>query len=165
MGFRDTMIALLQRAPTDAEAEQVVRDVSRTALTAWRENRGGGLAGMQSVVNAIANRSKRDRVSFAAECARRLQFSSMTAAGDPELTLWEPDGDAQAAQALDLAACALAGTLKDITGGAVDYYAPRSIRSDKTYTTPDGAIVPFPHGWNPLAVKYCCTVAGQLFFR
>lgn len=93
------------------------------ALTSWRENRGGGTRGMQSVINVVMNRSKRDGTSPYAECVRRLQFSSLTAPGDPELTLWPLEADATFLEATNLAQAALDGKLEDITDGAVDYFA------------------------------------------
>lgn len=134
------------------------------ALTMWRENRGGGASGMQSVGNVILNRAARHGISVWTVCTARLQFSSVTAPGDPELTLWPPDTDPTWATALELAARGAAGALEDLTGGAVLYYNPRSIRSDKTYTLPDGTIVAFPHPWNPAVVQYLGEIAGHLFF-
>jgi spore germination cell wall hydrolase CwlJ-like protein len=131
----------------------------------WRENRGGGVAGMQSVANVMLNRVAKHRSTPWKECTARLQVSSLTAPGDPELNLWAADeGDAQWEQALELAGRAAGGTLEDLTGGALDYYAPRRIRTDKTYCLPDGTVVPFPQGWNPAVVRFCCAIAGQLFF-
>jgi len=141
-----------------------VQDEVMLALTMWRENRGGGVAGMQSVGNVILNRAAKRGTSVWAVCTARLQFSSLTAPGDPELTLWPADSDPSWATALDLASRAAAGVLEDITHGAVLYYAPRAIRTDKTYTLPDGTIVPFPKPWNPVVVEYLCEIAGQLFF-
>ncbi len=135
------------------------------ALTMWRENRGGGEAGMQSVGNVIVNRALRSRISVYAVCTAAEQFSSITAKGDPELDLWPNESDTQWAMALDLAARAAAGALPDITGGADLYYAPRGIVSHRTFTLPNGTSIPFPATWNENAVVYTCTIAGQVFFR
>lgn len=78
---------------------------------------------MQSVANVILNRASTRKTSPYAECVRPWQFSSITAKGDPELSLWPAVGDPQFAIAADLAAEAAAGTLADITGGATSYYA------------------------------------------
>lgn len=141
-----------------------VQDQVVLALTMWRENRSGGVAGMQSIANVVTNRVHRRGSDAYAECTRALQFSSITAKGDPQLSLWPSDGDVLWDQALDLAARALAGALEDLTNGATLYYAPGGIRSEKTYTLPDGTIVPFPAPWNPLAVHYLGEIAGHLFF-
>jgi len=93
------------------------------ALTAWRENRGGGVPGMQSVANVIMNRAAKRRTDAYTECVRPMQFSSLTAKGDPELTLWPADNDPQWLEAIALAGQAAVGTLEDITDGATSYYA------------------------------------------
>ncbi len=142
-----------------------IEDQFLLALTMWRENRGGGQAGMQSVGNVILNRAAQRKTSAYAECTRPLQFSSITAKGDPELVLWPSENDAQWATALDMAARAAAGALEDITGGADLYYAPRGIVSQRTFKLPNGTSIPFPADWNENAVEYSCTIAGQVFFR
>jgi len=144
-------------------------DIVIMAVTAWRENRGGGVPGMQSVINAITNRANRDKVSMYTECVRRLQFSSMTAVGDPELVLWPQDTDTLWLQALQMAQQAVNGTLADLTHGAVDYYAPKGLlagRQDPVpFVLPDGTPVAFPKGWNRKALTFTAEIEGQLFFR
>ena len=142
-----------------------IQDEVLLALTVWRENRGGGVQGMQSVANVIVNRAAERGTDAYTECVRPLQFSSLTAKGDPELTLWPANGDAQWAEALQLAAQAAAGTLNDITGGATLYYAPAGQQWTKRITLADGSVVPFPDGWNEAAVVETCTIAGQVFFK
>lgn len=100
-----------------------LQDQFLLALTAWRENRGGGAVGMQSVMNVIINRAASRKTSPYSECVRKWQFSSITATGDPELVLWPADNDAQFVTAQGLVAQAVAGTLQDITGNAKSYYA------------------------------------------
>lgn len=135
------------------------------ALTMWRENRGGGLAGMQSVGNVVMNRAAARGTSPYQECVRPLQFSSLTAKGISELTLWPALTDTTWQMALNLAAMAAAGTLTDITGGAEDYYAPAAISTSATFQLPDGSVVPFPDQWNAQTVEYTATIAGQIFFK
>ncbi len=134
------------------------------ALTVWRENRGGGRIGMQSVANVILNRAAKHQTTPYTECIRPLQFSSMTAKGDPELMLWPADADAQWGVALDLAERAAAGALEDLTGGALLYYAPHSIKTSKQITWLDGEQIPFPETWNASAVKPLCSIGGHVFF-
>ena len=100
-----------------------VSDQFMLALTAWRENRGGGRTGMQSVMNVILNRVQKRGTCAYMECTRPLQFSSMTAPHDPQLANWPMvlDPTWQTAQAL--AQTAIAGDLPDITDGATNYYA------------------------------------------
>jgi len=141
-----------------------IQDEAVLALTVWRENRGGGLAGMQSVANVILNRAARHGLTPYEVCVAAQQFSSMTAKGDPELNLWPNDGDVQWLAALDLAAQSATGSLTDITHGATLYYAPAGQVWKKRFVLPSGASVVFPDSWNQSAVEYVGTIAGQLFF-
>ena len=126
-----------------------IADQFMLALTAWRENRGGGIPGMQSVINVVCNRAAHRRTDPYTECVRPMQFSSLTAKGDPELTLWPVDNDPQWLEAITLAGQAAAGTLEDITGGATSYYA-------LTMTTP-------PY-W-AASMTPTVTIANQAFFK
>lgn len=139
-------------------------DLTFLAITAWKENRGGGTAGLTSVMNVVQNRSIRDATSCYAECVKHLQFSSISAPGDPELTLWPAESDPQFIEAQTLAQYAASGTLTDLTGGATDYYAPASIRSTQIIVV-DGVTFPFPQTWNEAAVQYTVSVGKQLFFK
>ena len=141
-----------------------IQDEVILALTAWRENRGGGTAGMQSVMNVILNRAAKRATDAYTECIRPMQFSSMTAHGDPELTLWPADADPQWQTALQMAQRASTGSLPDLTGGATLYYAPKGIQSSVTFTLPDGSVIPFPSTWNENVCKYTATIADQVFF-
>src|ERR1700692_3939206 len=132
-----------------------IQDQVIGALTCYRENRSGGVQGMQSVFNVLMNRAKKRMTDVYTEAVRKLQFSSMTAAGDPELTLFPTDMDSQGAEALTLAYQASTGNLDDITGGATLYYAPHGLTPgeiDGTYTLPDGTQIPWVKGWNRAAV-------------
>lgn len=142
-----------------------VEDQVILALTIWRENRGGGVEGMQSVANVILNRAAKNRTNAWTECTRRLQFSSMTAPGDPELTLWPADGDHEWEIAQHIASLADLGALNDLTDGALLYYAPHGIESEKTYTWLDGSVIPFPESWNAAKVTPLCAIGGHVFFR
>ena len=125
------------------------QDIAIGALCCWRENRGGGTPGMQSVLNVLQNRATHRGTSVYAEAVRRLQFSSMTAPGDPNLILYPLDGDPQWAMALILAGQMSDGTLTDITGGATSYYA------DSMTTPPYWAASMTP----------TVEISGQKFFR
>jgi hypothetical protein len=144
-----------------------IQDQVILALTMWRENRGGGIAGMQSVANVVMNRAVQRKTSAFVECLRPLQFSSLTAKGDPELTLWPQETDEYWVSALLLAAKAAEGTLEDITGGADLYYAPKGLVTTRgqKFTLPNGNVIQFPDGWNENAVVYTCTIADQVFFK
>jgi hypothetical protein len=120
---------------------------------------------MQSVMNVILNRAKARGTDPYTECVRPLQFSSLTAKGDPELALWPTGADPQWRVALGMAEQATNGTLADLTGGATLYYAPASIQTTARFALPDGTEIPFPQGWNAEAVTYTATIGGQAFFR
>lgn len=119
------------------------------ALCAWRENRGGQTPGMQSVLNVLVNRATTRGTSVYAEAVRRLQFSSMTAPGDPNLILYPSPTDPEWLEALSLASQAAAASLEDITGGATSYYS-LSMKE--------------PPYWAPSMTR-TVTIAGQIFFR
>jgi conjugal transfer mating pair stabilization protein TraG len=144
-----------------------LQDETTLVLTIWRENRGGGTVGMQSVANVILNRAKRDGSDVADECLKRLQFSSMTAPNDPELRLGpdplDPADWAAWGQAVNIVDQAAFNNLPDLTGGATLYYAPNGLQSAKTITLA-GVTYPFPQGWNEAAVTFTTEIAGQLFF-
>ena len=125
-----------------------IQDQVVLALTAWRENRGGGIPGMQSVINVVCNRATHRRTDAYTECVRPMQFSSLTAKGDPELTLWPADNDPQWLEAISLAGQAAAGTLEDITEGATSYYAQS---------------IPPPY-W-AASMTQTCIISGQVFFK
>lgn len=139
------------------------------AIAAWKENRGGLTPGMQSVINVIMNRSIRHHSTPYQEAVAKLQFSSLTAPGDPELTLWPSDGDPQWLNALAMAQQAAGGTLADITSGSIDYYAPRGLsdamRDPQDYQLPNGSTVLFPKRWDRTKLTFEAEIAGQLFFR
>ncbi len=126
-----------------------IQDQVIGALTMWRENRGGGTQGMQSVLNVLMNRARKRGTDVYAEAVRRLQFSSMTATGDPNLVLYPTEGDPEWQEALSLCAQAAAGTLADITGGATSYYAT-------SMATP-------PY-W-AASMTQTCEIANQIFFK
>lgn len=140
-----------------SEADRVI-----LALTAWRENRGAGGEGMQSVINVVQNRCHRHGTSPWQECIRPLQFSSITAHGDPELTLWPAVGDQQWNEALWLAAEASAGTLADLTQGATLYFAPQGMAAANVQQTASG---PLPKAWNADRVAFTVELGKQRFYR
>ncbi len=142
-----------------------VQDQALLAVTMWRENRAGGVSGMQSVGNVIMNRVSKRGTDAYSECVRHLQVSSITAKGDPELTLWANNDDPQWQTALALAAQAAVNALEDITDGADLYYAPKAIVTKVKIKLPNGIVVPFPQDWDQSAVIYTGTIQGQIFFR
>lgn len=119
------------------------------ALCAWKENRGGGLTGMTSVINVVMNRCKDSGSSPYAEVYRPLQFSSMSYQHDPQLLTQPKEDDLIWDQAQDLAVKAARGELPDITGGARFYYA---------------LSIPVRPKWASIKVP-TVVIAGQQFLR
>lgn len=130
-----------------------IEDEAIGALCAYRENRSGGSAGMQSVLNVLMNRAAKRGTSVSEEALRPWQFSSMTALADPQLAkgpnTTEPADIASYILAFTLAASAAAGTLEDITQGATSYYAASSP------TVPSWAA----------SMTQTVAISGQIFFR
>ena len=93
------------------------------ALTMWREARGEGQDGMRAVGHVIDNRAKLHGLSWAQVVYQRLQFSSMTAPGDPQLTTVPIVPDPQFNDAYAIADAIMAGNDEDNTDGAISYYA------------------------------------------
>jgi spore germination cell wall hydrolase CwlJ-like protein len=139
-------------------------DYGTVALTLWREARGEGTAGLTAVACVIRNRVKKNHSTPFAEVTKKWAFSSMTAPGDPNLVLYPADTDPQWQQAQLITGNVLDGLTADITGGSTLYYAPKSIKTSRTITLPDGTILPFPTGWNSAVVEYSCTIGSQVFF-
>ena len=118
------------------------------ALCAWRENRGGQIEGMQSVLNVLHNRAIARGTSIYAEAVRKWQFSSMTAPGDPNLILFPSEQDSEWQIALKLTDQLSKGLLEDITQGATSYYAQS---------------MPVPPGW-AATMRQTVIIKGQIFF-
>ena len=98
-------------------------DVWAAALCAWREARGEGRDGIRGVLHVIANRAKLWNKSWAQVVYQRLQFSSMTYPGDPQLTLVPHVPDPAFVDCYELAALINAGGDFDLTQGATHYFA------------------------------------------
>lgn len=124
------------------------------ALCMWREARGDGEAGMQAVGSTIRNRVKigGDATSYYREIVRPLQFSSITALGDPELNLWpylhSPVEAESWATAQKIAAGIISGSLSDNTNGATHYFATS---------------IPMP-SWAKV-MQMTCQIGNQRFYK
>jgi hypothetical protein len=89
------------------------------ALTLWREGRGVSLAARSGIASVIRNRAqKRSDRNTAAACIAPMQFSGMTAPGDPNLVKWPSEFDPQWAECVSIAQTS--GI--DRTGGAIFYF-------------------------------------------
>lgn len=129
--------------------EYTDEDIFDGALCAWRENRGGGIEGMQSVINVLQNRAVKRSSSISAEATRPWQFSGMTAKGDVNLTEYPQEFDRAFDDALMLMRRLKAGMLNDLTGEATMYYAESMSEPPKWASS----------------YQYTTTIAGQKFFK
>ncbi len=129
---------------------QQILDEGFLALCLWREARGEGRDGMVAVGSVIRNRVHRDRSTYYDEVTRRLQFSSLTAPGDPELTVYPTLSDESWKLASEVAGGILAGSLADPTGGATLYYA---------------VTIGFPATWDRSRCRFTKQIGRHRFFR
>jgi len=121
------------------------------ARTAWGENRGGGEAGMSSVLNVIMNRANNPRWwgnSPRSVCLKPYQFSCWLPGPDNDAMLAVTLNDPTFATAYELAQRALAGALPDATENADSYYAVGT---------------PMPE-WARVGT-FTVEIANQLFYR
>jgi len=120
-------------APPVSQSPHDNHDLYTLARTIWGEARSEGYQGMVAVANVIMNRyaQARDSIGKARQfgstvadiCQKPYQFSAWNA-NDPNLNrmLNVTQSNQQFAQALSIAAKALAGNLPDITNGADHYH-------------------------------------------
>lgn len=148
------------------------KEIDLLAVCAWKENRRGGVTGMQSIINSITNRLAHHRYPKTIEgvIMQPSQYTSMSVPSDPEYKL-DPAKSIGAdllawGNAQELAEQENAGVLPDLTHGATLYFSPAGMAAGTTipYTLPNGTQTVFPKKWNPRAVRYACTICGQHFF-
>ena len=100
-------------------------DKALLSLTLWREARGEGRDGMRAVAHVIANRIKAGMAKdWDHVITAKWQFSSMTAAADPELILWPEQPDPAFEDAMQIAELIYSGGDFDLTNGATCYFNP-----------------------------------------
>lgn len=139
-------------------------DIVVLALTLYRECRGEPRPGQVAVANVIANRVKRDRIGFYRECVKPLQFSSITAKGDSQLTVWPDLTDPAYLNVKNISRAAVNGDLPDTTNGCTLYYNPKSIATGKVIAV-NGVETPFPSGWNANRVDVEGYIGNHIFMR
>lgn len=141
---------------TPENTVDVVDNQFMLALCLWREARGElatvGPIGYIAVGCVLRNRGQRDTTTIYEEVIKRLQFSSITAPGDPELTAWpaKRNGADYAAwiTAHQVARGILSGAYSDPTRGATLYYADS---------------IPFPEDWNRAKVHQTVKLGKHIF--
>ena len=115
-----------------------MNDIEILARTLWGEARGEGLDGMAAVANTIMNRVHLDLhgdgkpdwwgEGVAGVCQKPWQFSCWNA-NDPNRSklLAVTAADPHYQDALVIAGAAVRGQLRDRTGNATHYYAPKVV--------------------------------------
>lgn len=96
------------------------------ALCVWREASNQSREAQAGVVWCVLERVKSPGwwgSSILGVITKRWQFSSMTAAGDPNLTRWPTDSDPSWAQCLTVVNECMSGSLNHPAPGADSYYS------------------------------------------
>lgn len=117
-------------------------DLTMLALTVWREARGESTAAQLGVAFVVKTRAAqpgwwgKDILSVV---TKKLQFTSMTMAADPQTTTWPSWSDPSWLAVLDVAAQVLGGTVENPAPDADSYYdisipAPKWALSGKFIT-------------------------------
>lgn len=105
------------------------------ALTTWREARGESYTAKLAVAFSILNRVSHpawwgnDVMSV---CFKRLQYSSMTNKGDPNLVAWPSSTDQSWTDSMQASIAAISGSVKNPAPGADSYF-------DTSISPPDWA--------------------------
>jgi hypothetical protein len=133
------------------------------ALTAWREDRSASTRGMTAVLCVLRNRVAKHGSDYYRECTKPWAFSSITAHGDSQLSLWPAEDDPTWVNAQQLAQGVIDGTIADITGGSTLYYAPASIPAAATIDA-GGKTINWPVNWNKDAVRFFGWIGDQVYF-
>lgn len=91
------------------------------------EAAGEGRQGMQAVANVIVNRTERRQSTFRREILRPRQFSSLNGRSETH-AIELARRDSSWTVAIELAALARSGGLRDITGGATHFHSGKRPR-------------------------------------
>jgi len=96
------------------------------ALVTWKEGSNQTPAAKLGIAWSIKNRTLKPSwwgTDYASVISKRLQYSSMTSPGDPNLIRWPLVTDSSWADSLSAAQAAYLGDSPDPTGGATSYYS------------------------------------------
>lgn len=99
-------------------------DKASMALCIWREAAGEPLEGKVAIAHVILNRSRAQGRAPHAVVEAKLQFSSMTAPGDPTLVRWPLRPDPSFTVCMEVVEDAVNNLGQDPTGGATHYFNP-----------------------------------------
>lgn len=123
-------IAAPAAAATARTVETVPYDEAKNmnvmAATLIGEAGGEGIKGMHAVANVIMNRAKGDFEHASGVCLRKYQFSMWNKKWDDiESVISKAQSHPRWKDAMNIVNQAKNGTLKDVTGGADFYFAPK----------------------------------------
>jgi hypothetical protein len=122
-------------------------DINNLAWTLLGEARGEGRRGMQAVGNVILNRLANGRWgNTISQVVRFPSAFTMWNAGKPDPATSWPVGSAPFNAARGVAEQLVSGQLPDITGGAVQYWAPRVMQAQTGQPDPYWAREAETHG-------------------
>ncbi|MFN6941952.1 MAG: cell wall hydrolase [Parvibaculum sp.] len=130
------------------------------ARTLLGEAGGEGRRGIEAVAAVVINRvnSRRHPNSVRVICLQPSQFSMWNPkyreSGNTRRALSETDSNSTFKMCLEIASDALAGRLKDPTGGATLYYAPAGMN-------PPGSA---PTTWNFSVLRKSAEIGGHIFY-
>lgn len=94
-------------------------------LVVWRESRGESDECRAAVAYSVLNRVARPAwwgKSVMSVIAKKWQYSSMTAFGDPQLVIWPTDTDPSWWECLEIAGAAMRGEIPNPVPGADSYF-------------------------------------------
>ena len=117
-------------------------DKALLALTLWREARGEIVDAKKAVGCCIRNRVRNPRwwgTDYSSVMTKRWQFSSLTAAGDPNLIQWPNPIDTAWQACMQIADDVYNDVLVDTTNGATSYYDKSLDGNPPTWAT-DGSL-------------------------
>lgn len=99
-------------------------DLAFLALTLWREARGESREGKIAVAHSIINRTLSPSWgdTIMSVLFQRLQYSSVTHASDPQLSVWPKESDASWDECLHIAHGVLEGSIKNNIDKADSYH-------------------------------------------
>jgi len=105
---------------------QQMSELALLALCVWREASNQSPAAKLGVAWSIKNRTLKPQwwgTDYLSVLGKRLQYSSFTSPGDPNLIRWPLVTDPSWADSLTAAQAAYLGDSPDPTGGATSYYS------------------------------------------
>ncbi len=128
---------------SDAAGQQEQYEVFLLALLLWREARGEDVTTKRCVAWSVRNRVEHPSwwgVDWASVIAKKFQYSSMTAPGDPNLTRWPLPADTSWIACMHIASQVYRSAIPDPSRGATHYYDKSLDRTPPAWAAGGGMI-------------------------